>query len=160
SPSQLAFSRFGTASLLLFAMAAAARLKLPPLRDLVRMAMLGTIGIAIYAVALGYGQKQVPAGSASLLISSSPVWMVLISTLIGRERHTLGQLAGVAVSFSGVILIATGRGIGFSSGPHALAVLVAAIAGAVYTIAQRPFVARYGALKMTIAAIFGGALAL
>jgi drug/metabolite transporter (DMT)-like permease len=160
SPSQLAFFRFGVASLVLFCVATGGRFKLPPLRDLVRMTMLGTIGIAIYALALGYGQKQVPAGSASLLISSSPVWMVGIAALIGRERPALGQLAGIAVSFSGVVLIATGRGIGFSSGRHVLAVLVAAIAGAVYTIAQRPFVARYGALKMTIAAIFGGALAL
>ena len=111
-------------------------------------------------VAFGYGLHQVPAGSASLLTASAPGWMVVLAALMGRERPALGQLAGIAVSFSGVVLIAIGRGIGFSSERHALAVLVAAIAGAVYTIAQRPFVANYGALKMTIAAIFGGALAL
>jgi len=144
----------------LFAIGAAARFRLPPVRDLVRMALLGVVGVALYAVALGYGQKQIPAGSASLLIASAPVWMVVIAAAIGRERPTLGTMLGIAVSFSGVALIAAGRGIGFISGPHALAVLAAAVAGAVYTIAQRPLVARYGALPFTLAAVWGGALAL
>jgi drug/metabolite transporter (DMT)-like permease len=160
SPAQLALFRFGTAAVLLLGIAAAARFKLPPLRDLVRMMALGTIGISLYAIALGYGQKQVPAGSASLLVSSSPIWMVVIASSVARERPTLRQIIGIAISFSGVVLIASGRGIGLTSGWHALAVLVAAMAGAIYTIAQRPFVARYGALTMTIAGIVGGALAL
>ena len=73
SPSQLAFFRFSIAALVLFAVGAAARLRLPPVRDLLRMAGLGVVGVAFYAVALGYGQQQVPAGSASLLIASAPV---------------------------------------------------------------------------------------
>src|SRR5206468_950385 len=98
--------------------------------------------------------------SASLLIASAPVWMVVIAAAIGRERPTLRTLLGIAISFSGVALIAAGRGIAFSSGPHTLAVLAAAVAGAVFTIAQRPFVSKYGALPFTIVAVWGGALAL
>jgi len=160
SPSQLAFFRFALAGLVLFGIGAAARFRMPPLRDLLRMALLGTIGIAFYAVALGYGQKQVPAGSASLLIASAPVWMVVIAAAIGRERPGYGTLIGIAVSFSGVVAIAAGRGFGFASAPHTLAVLAAAIAGAVYTIAQKSLVSRYGALRFTIAAAWGGALVL
>src|SRR4051794_21489037 len=78
SPSQLAFFRFGTAAVALLAIGAAARLRMPPRRDALKMALLGTIGIAFYAVALNYGELQVPAGSASLLIASAPVWMVVI----------------------------------------------------------------------------------
>jgi drug/metabolite transporter (DMT)-like permease len=160
SPSQLAFFRFALAGLVLLGIGAAARLRLPPLRDLVRMALLGTIGIAFYAVALGYGQQQVPAGTASLLIASAPVWMVVIAAAIGRERPGTSALLGIIVSFSGVLAIAAGRGLGFSSAPHTLAVLAAAIAGAVYTIAQKPLVSRHGALRFTIAAALGGALVL
>jgi drug/metabolite transporter (DMT)-like permease len=160
SPSQLAFFRFAIAGLVLLGIGAAARLRLPPARDLLRMGLLGTIGIAGYAVALGYGEQQMEAGSASLLIASAPVWIVVIAAAIGRERPTLRTLAGIAVSFSGVAAIAAGRGLGFSSAPHTLAVLAAAVAGAVYTIAQKPLVSRYGALTFTIAAAWGGALVL
>jgi drug/metabolite transporter (DMT)-like permease len=160
SPSQLAFFRFAVAGLVLFGIGAVARYRLPPPRDLLRMALLGTIGIAFYAVALGYGQKQVPAGSASLLIASAPVWMVVIAAAIGRERPGYGTLLGIAISFSGVVAIAAGRGFGFASASHTLAVLAAAVAGAVYTIAQKPLVSRYGALRFTIAAACGGALVL
>ena len=160
SPAQLALFRFAIAALALVAIGAAARLRMPPLRDALKMAGLGIIGIAIYQVALNYGELQMPAGSASLLVSSAPVWMVVIAALIGREKPTARGIAGIALSFSGVALIAAGHGMGISSGPHAAAVLLAAIAGAVYTIAQRPLVSRYGALPFTIAAAWGGALVL
>jgi len=160
SPAQLAFFRFAMAGAVLFGIGAAARLKLPSPRDALRIAGLGVVGISIYAVALGYGQKEVPAGSASLLVASAPVWMVIIATAIGRERPTVRALTGIAISFSGVALIAAGRGIGVASVPHALAVLLAAFAGAAYNIAQKPLVSRYGALRFTIVAVWGGAIAL
>jgi drug/metabolite transporter (DMT)-like permease len=159
-PAQLAFFRFLIAGVVLLGVGAAARLRPPPLRDLLRIALLGVLGIAIYSVALGYGQKQVPAGSASLLIASAPVWMVVIAGAIGRERPTARTLLGIGISFSGVVLIAAGRGLGLSFGPHAAAVLAAAVATAAYNVAQRPLVARYGALRFTIVAVWGAALAL
>jgi drug/metabolite transporter (DMT)-like permease len=159
-PAQLAFLRFVAAGVVLLGIGAAARLKPPTLRDGLRIGLLGVIGIALYAVALGYGQKQVPAGSASLLIASAPAWMVLIAAALGQERPTLGALAGITLSFAGVALIASTRGLGLSFGPHALSVLGAALAGATYTVLQRPLVARYGALRFTLVAVWGGALAL
>jgi drug/metabolite transporter (DMT)-like permease len=159
-PAQLAFFRFAVAGVVLLGIGAAARLRPPGPRDLMHIALLGVLGIATYAVALGFGQKQVPAGSASLLIASAPVWMVVIAAAIGRERPTARALLGIGVSFSGVVLIAAGRGLGLSFGPHAAAVLAAAVAGAAYNVAQRPLVARYGALRFTIVAVWGGALAL
>lgn len=160
SPAQLALFRFAIAGVVLLAIGAAARLRPPAPRDLLPIGLLGVVGIAVYAVALGFGQKQVPAGSASLLIASAPVWMVVIAAAIGRERPTARALIGIGISFSGVFLIAAGRGIGFAFGPHAAAVLVAAVAGAAYNIAQPPLVARYGALRFTIVAVWGGVLAL
>ena len=160
TPAQLAFFRFTVAGVLLLGIGAAARQRLPAPRDLLRIGLLGVLGVAVYAVALGFGQKQIPAGSASLLIASTPVWMVLIAAAIGRERPTLRALLGIGVSFSGVVLIAASRGIGLAFGPHAAAVLAAAIAAAVYNIFQRPLVARYGALPFTIVAVWGGAIAL
>jgi drug/metabolite transporter (DMT)-like permease len=160
SPAQLAFFRFTVAGVFLLGIGAAARLRPPAPRDFLHIALLGVVGMAVYAVALGFGQKQVPAGTASLLIASAPVWMVAIAAAIGRERPTARALVGIGISFSGVALIAAGRGLGLAFGPHALAVLAAAIATATYNVAQRPLVARYGALRFTIVAVWGGALAL
>jgi drug/metabolite transporter (DMT)-like permease len=160
APAQLAFFRFSVAAVLLLGIGAAMRMKLPPWRDLWRMAALGVLGIAGYAVMLGFGQKRVPAGSASLLISSAPVWMVVLAAALGRERATPRALAGIGTSLVGMLFIAAGKGIGLTSGPHALAVLGAALAGATYAILQKPFATKYGALRFTIVAVIGGALAL
>ena len=160
SPAQLALFRFVVAGAVLLGIGGAARLRPPAARDLLSIGLLGALGIAGYAVLLGYGQQHVPAGSASMLIASAPVWMVVIAAALGREKPTAGALIGIGVSFSGVALIAAGRGLGPAFGPHALAVLGAAVAGAVYNILQRPLVAKYGALRFTIVAVWGGAIAL
>jgi drug/metabolite transporter (DMT)-like permease len=160
NPAQLGFFRFVVAGVALLGIGAAARLRPPAPRDIVRIALLGALGMGAYAVALGFGQKQVPAGTASLLIASAPVWMVAIAAAIGRERPTARALLGIGISFAGVVLIAAGRGLSLAFGPHAAAVLAAAIASAAYNVAQRPLVARYGALRFTIVAVWGAALAL
>jgi drug/metabolite transporter (DMT)-like permease len=160
TPAQLGFFRFTVAGLLLLGIGAMMRLRIPAPRDLLRMAALGVLGIALYALGLGYGQKQVPAGSASLLIASSPVWMVLIAAALGRERPSAKALLGIGISFAGVALIAGRSGAGLSFEPHAAAVLGAAIAAAAFSVAQRGLVLRYGALRVTIGAVWGGTLAL
>jgi drug/metabolite transporter (DMT)-like permease len=160
TPAQLAFFRFSVAAVVLLGVGAAARLRPPSPKDALRMGLLGTLGFATYALLLGFGQRSIPAGSASLLIASAPVWMVLIAALLGRERPTRRALIGIAVSFSGVALIAAGKGIGLTSGPHAAAVLGAAIVAAVYNVLQKPLLSRYGALLFNIVAALGGVLVL
>ena len=158
-PFELAFLRYLIAALALLVYARASRLPLPRLPDAIRIAGLGLVGMAAYGVLLGYGQKTIPAGAASLLISSSPVWMVVFAALFSGERPGTAAIGSMLLSFGGAALIATAHGdVGFNV--DGLAVVAAAMAGAAYSVFLRPYTARYGALAVTLVAMSGSALAL
>ena len=70
-------------------------------------------GAAIVGVLLCFGgnglvtiaEQDVPSGLAALLIASVPLWVVLLRTLVGRERVSRSTLAGVALGFAGVAML-------------------------------------------------------
>ena len=70
------------------------------------------IGHALYNLALAWGQAEVPAATASFIISSAPVWMVVFAVVLGQERFRGAAVAGMLLSFAGVALIAIGRAAG------------------------------------------------
>jgi drug/metabolite transporter (DMT)-like permease len=131
SPAHVALLRFGTASVALAVYAALTRMKLPALQDVPGLAGLGLLGIAFYNVALNYGQRMVPAATASFLIASGPVWMAVI-----------------AVGKSGKLQIDV----------HALVILSCALATALYSLGQKRFLAKYSPLQCTAYAIWFGTL--
>jgi drug/metabolite transporter (DMT)-like permease len=60
--------------------------------------LLGGNGIVMVA------EQDVPSGLASLLIASTPLWVVLLR-FIAKERISTGTLLGVATGFVGVALL-------------------------------------------------------
>jgi drug/metabolite transporter (DMT)-like permease len=60
--------------------------------------LLGGNGIVMIA------EQDVPSGLASLLIASTPLWVVLLR-YIAKERVSAGTLVGVAAGFIGVALL-------------------------------------------------------
>jgi drug/metabolite transporter (DMT)-like permease len=54
-------------------------------------------------------ERNVPTGLASLIISSVPLWVVVLR-LVGRERLPWPALAGVGVGFAGVAVVAQPSG--------------------------------------------------
>ncbi len=71
-PGQLALLRFLVASAALAAFAAVGRIRLPQARDLPAVFLSGFLGVAVYHVALNYGETTVTAGAASLLVGTVP----------------------------------------------------------------------------------------
>ncbi len=161
TPVQLALLRYVVASVVFLGYSAVTRVRLPPLRDLVRIGGLGVLGLAAYIVLLGYGQRGVSAGAASLLVATSPVWMLALAAVFSGERPSIGVIGAMALSFLGAALIAGSRGGGVGGfGAHALAVLAAAVIGAVYSIFLRPYTVRHGAVMVTMVSVWGATLAL
>src|SRR5262249_42552668 len=72
TPVELALFRYLVASVVFAGYAVVARVRLPPLGDLARMAGLGVLGMAVYFVLLGYGQRGVSAGGARLPVAPAP----------------------------------------------------------------------------------------
>jgi drug/metabolite transporter (DMT)-like permease len=50
-------------------------------------------------------EQHVPSGLAALLVASVPLWVVVLRTVVARERVALGTLVGVGVGFSGLALL-------------------------------------------------------
>lgn len=158
SPAHVALLRYIVASLTLVVWALFKRMPALQWRDLPGLAAVGLVGIAFYNVALGYGQMTLPAATASFLIASVPVFIALYTALVEHERLKIGAWVGIAVSFCGVAVIALGSRTGLRFDPRAGVVLAAAVASAVYSLGQRPFLKRYGAVQVAAYVIWTGTM--
>lgn len=144
-PGSLALLRFLLATGLLWLVLKASRSPLPPLRreDRFRFALAGFLGIALYHLALNLGERTVSAGSASFLISASPIFTALLARFFLGERLSPWGWLGLGLAFLGVGLIAWGEGGGVRLEAGAGLVLLSALASALYLILQKPLLRRY-----------------
>jgi drug/metabolite transporter (DMT)-like permease len=160
TPVQIALLRYAVAAVILGGYAVAARITLPPWRDMLPIAGLGVLGIALYNVLLSSGQQGVSSGAASLLVASSPVFMVVLAALFSGERPASSAVGGMLVSFLGVALIASARAGGVGLSGHAFLVLGSAAVGAIYSVFLRPYTLRHGAGPVLVVAVWGSVVAL
>lgn len=156
SPGALALLRYLVASMAFGIYGILVRMPLPKRQDWPLMGVLGILGVAVYHVALSYGQLTVTAGSASLLIGSAPLFTAVLAVLTLGERLTVWGWGGIAISFSGIVLIAFGEGGGFELERGALLVLLAAVSASGYMVLQKPLLGRYSPLQMTAYAAWVG----
>ena len=153
-PAEVAWLRFFAAAAVLGLVALFTRMPLPRARDLPALAALGLVGHALYNLALAWGQARVPAASASFIVSSAPIWMVVLAAGLGQERPSAGRVIAMLLSLAGVALIAVGRGGRLVLDPPALVVVAASMMQAVYSMGQRPLLSRYTALQVSTFAVF------
>lgn len=157
-PGEMALLRLLFASAALGIYAAATRMRLPALRDLPGIFLLGFLGFGFYNVALNFGEVTVQAGVASLLIATAPIFTALLAVVFLKERMGLRGWMGVLVAFAGVVLIIAGQQGGFGISRGALIILVASLSAAVYFVIQRPFLKDYSSLQLTACSIWSGTL--
>ncbi|MFC4456477.1 DMT family transporter [Deinococcus sonorensis] len=158
TPGHLALYRFLVASVALGLYALIRRFPLPSWPDLGRIFVLSLSGISLYHLCLNYGERSVPAGTASLIIAVGPVITALLATRFGGERlNVLGWL-GTAISLGGVALIVLGRGesLGYTRG--ALLILAAALFTSLYFVFQKPLLRRINPLHFTVWSLILGTL--
>ena len=126
----------------------------PKLRDLPLIALCGLAGMTGYQLLLNAGERVVPAGTASLLVATAPVYASLLAVAFLGERSSRRRWAGSAVALAGTVLIAASHGLGF--GASALVVLAAAVLQGVFHTAQKPLLARYTSFEVTAYAMWAG----
>ncbi len=159
TPGHAALLRFMVSSAILAVYAAATRQPLPARRDLPLIALAGLIGMAGYHVTLNYGEVSVPAGAASLLVATSPIFTSLLAAVILKERTRLWGWIGIGISFMGAALIAVGGQTGtLRLDLYAILPLVSAMCTSAYVIIIKPMLSRYGALRLTTYAFWFGTL--
>jgi drug/metabolite transporter (DMT)-like permease len=132
-------------------------------RELGSVALVGILLLTGGNGFVSYAERHVPAGLASLIVASVPLWLLLMRWL-SREHPARMTLAGLAVGFVGVALLVV-RG-GHSQGvsvPHLLIVLGASLSWALgsWASARLPMpddVATSTALEMLIGGVVLAAL--
>ena len=157
-PGQVALFRLLTASVVLALYALVTRMRLPEVRDLPAILLLGFLAFAVYHAALNFGEETVGAGAAGVLIATAPVITALLAAAFLRERiEPLGKV-GMGLSFAGAALISVDEGRGFSLDPGAFLILLSALCVSVYFVFQKPYLRKYGALAFTTYAVWAGTL--
>jgi len=155
-PAGLAVARLAVASAVLALAAPLMGVRRPKLSDLPLIVLCGLAGMTGYQLLLNAGERVVPAGTASLLVATAPVYASLLAVAFLGERSSRRRWAGSAVALAGTALIAASHGLGF--GASALVVLGAAVLQGVFHTAQKPLLARYTGFEVTAYAMWAGTL--
>jgi drug/metabolite transporter (DMT)-like permease len=155
---ELSVLRLLVASAALAVAALVLRVRRPAARALPAIFAAGATGMTAYQLLLNSGEQTVPAGTASLLVSTGPIFVALLAALTLGERLNRRERLGLAVAFAGALVIALGQGGGVTLSGGALIVLAAAVSQAAFFVIQKPLLARYRAFEVTAYAMWAGTL--
>lgn len=137
--------RFSFAVALAGVLAPFIRLEPVPVRDVLRLALGGLLGITAYFALQNLGVQRTSASEATLLVASFPAITMLLEVIFRRARVSLIRFAGVGVAFAGVYLIMGQTSP--SAGPRRLEgdlmLLATGLVWALYNFATQNVVQRY-----------------
>lgn len=129
----------------------------PPRKDWGIVLALGVVGHVTFQMGFILGLDWTHTGNAALLLSTSPVWVLVISFAMGRERLNPAVLAGVFTTVAGMAILITGGAQELGTARIGdLLVLSAAVSWGAYTVFGRRMVRRRGALQMTAWTLWAG----
>jgi drug/metabolite transporter (DMT)-like permease len=131
----------------------------PSRRDWVSVLAIGLLWFGIYNLAINQGERHVDAGTAAMLLQISPVLIALLATLFLGERFTGWLGLGLALAFTGVVLIGLSQPGGHNDLVGVGLCLLAALVYSVSLVLQKPLVSRLSALHVTWLACTIGAVA-
>jgi drug/metabolite transporter (DMT)-like permease len=115
--------------------------------DILRLFALPAIGFIVFQFFFTFGVAASSASVAAIILGILPICVALISYLFRIEPLTGMKVSGIAVTFSGVVLIALGAPAGLDvQGTQAWGVLllvICEIAYGLYTVFLKPLTRRY-----------------
>ncbi|MGP3691588.1 DMT family transporter [Streptomyces sp. IBSNAI002] len=157
APGALALGRLLTASLALAVVLAVKRVPLPPRQAWPGILTSGVLWFGLYMVALNWGEQGVDAGTAAMVVNIGPLVIALLGGWLLKEGFPPMLLAGMAVSFTGAVVV----GLSTSDGGSAslggvLLCLLAALAYGAGVVAQKPALSYATPLQVTAYGCFVG----
>jgi drug/metabolite transporter (DMT)-like permease len=131
----------------------------PARADLPRFAAAGLVGHTAHVSLVMWGIDLSTAFSSSLVLTTSPLWTLLILALLGAEKLHRRQLAGTLAAFAGIAIFLSDKFVGgFAlAGVGDLVLLFAASLFSLYTVISKPLVERYGPLNVMCYSLLFGA---
>lgn len=121
-----------------------------PRADALRFVALGTGALMVSQVALFYALTRLPVSAMAVIYYTSPVFVAAFAALWLGEPLRRPVLAGVALAFAGIALLALrgGTAVGTLDPLGVAAALLGALAWAAYTVGGRDLLARYAPLHV------------
>jgi drug/metabolite transporter (DMT)-like permease len=159
-PGALALGRLLVGAAVLGLVFARRREGWPPRPAWPGIAVSGLLWFGVYMVALNWVEQQVDAGTASMITSTGPVLIALLSGWLLRDGLPPRLAAGITVSFCGAVI----AGISSSSAGHArvpgiLLCTLAAVSYATSAVTQKPALRHASPLQVTTFGCAVGAVA-
>ena len=158
------FLRFGLALPILFLMLKVTEgsVKVEK-RDLLKLALIGFIGITALEIMVMYSIKFTTLANASLLnVAPWPIFAALFAPLFTREKITSRVAVGGLMALVGVTMIILGGEDGFDLGSEYMIgnyiALAISLIGALFNLATMPLMEKYSPLRVTTWFIFFGSL--
>jgi drug/metabolite transporter (DMT)-like permease len=121
---------------------------------LVSRGAFGAIAALLYFLAI----ERIPAGEATLLNNTFPIWAVLLSLVILNERPTIHLAVALAIASAGVFLVLGGGGVRLGLGWGELFGLASAVTGGAAVTSMRALRATDNAATIFFAFTVGGVL--
>ncbi|MFF3613949.1 DMT family transporter [Streptomyces sp. NPDC002580] len=159
SPGALALGRLLAGALVLGAVCLICGEGLPPRGAWRGIGLSGVLWFGFYMVALNWGEQQVDAGTAALVVNIGPILIALLGSRLLGDAMPPRLLAGMAVSFAGAVAVGLSMsGGGGSSVLGVVLCLLAALAYAGGVVAQKPALGRASVLQVTTFGCLVGAV--
>jgi drug/metabolite transporter (DMT)-like permease len=159
SPGALALGRLLAGTLALGALCVVRRVGWPPRSAWQGIAISGVLWFGVYMVVLNWGEQEVDAGTAALVVNVGPLLIALLGSRLLGDPLPPRLLAGMAVSFAGAVTVGLSMSGGGGSSLLGVALcLLAAVAYAAGVVAQKPALGRASALQVTTFGCLVGAV--
>ena len=125
--------------------------------DFPRLLVVALTSVVIYHMALNAAEKIVNASLAGLLISLAPLTTVLLSAAVLHEKIRPRLWVALVLAIAGSVAISSpDLSLQAETFAGPLLVVVAALAGATFTVASKPLVGKYGPFPVAAWAAFLG----
>ncbi|MEQ1247266.1 DMT family transporter [Acinetobacter soli] len=159
-PEQIALLRFILASLFLLVLVAKKGIQPLKIKDLPALGILGVFSVTLHHLLINAGQQYVSAVASSILSQSIPLFTLLISAFVLKQRIQLKQWGCILLGLVGAVLVITAdRGVEPPS-LYSLFIVLAAVAWAIYFNLYKKFALNYDVLSMMCYVIWLGTLPL
>ena len=162
-PFQINFIRFLIGGLILFVFLLFKRDIYISRKDLLSVALLGVISVAISMnlMQLSLSVEGATASTAAVIFSSNPIFVTFFSALIEKEKIKLSRIIGLSVGILGIFTVFADKlQINLSNIVSPLLTLAAAITFALYTVIGRKASTKIGSLKMNTYSFIMGSIIL
>jgi drug/metabolite transporter (DMT)-like permease len=111
-PLWVALLRCSSGALLLWSVMFFGRRSLPPRSLLPWLLPVALFNNAIPFTFFAWGERTIPSSTAAVVNATTPIWTLLISLAVQRGHATARMIAGVLLSFAGVVLVVYGHAAG------------------------------------------------